>query len=175
MSEHYYIDGYNVLHMSALLRPLLDADFEAAREALIDKVALFCTATGKRATIVFDGRGKHHGEPVAHGRGVAGLEVVYTPGRLTADAYIERLAYQASERREVTVVSSDQGIRALCRGLGTLVMDADNFLNTVRSLRAEMDGALERRKAPEAIARVEDGLDPESLEKLQALRNMLKK
>jgi len=175
MAEHYYIDGYNVLHMSAVLRPLLQRDFEAAREALIDKVALFCTATGNRATVVFDGRGMHHGEPVAHGRGVAQLEVVYTPGRLTADAYIERLAYQAKQRREITVVSSDAGIRALCSGLGALVMDADNFLKTVRELRTEMDGALKRGKAPGAIARVEDGLDADSLARLRTLRKSLEK
>lgn len=175
MSEHYYIDGYNVLHMSTALRPLVEQDFEAAREALIDKVALFCTATRNRATVVFDGRGKHHGESVAHGRGVPGLEVVYTPGRLTADAYIERLAYQAKLRREITVVSSDAGIRALCRGLGALVMDADNFLKTVRGLRAEMDGALKRRTAPDAIARIEDGLDPDSLARLRTLRKSLEK
>ncbi len=54
MPSTYYIDGYNVIHHSSMLRPLADQDFEAAREAFIEKVGRFCVATGNEAKIIFD-------------------------------------------------------------------------------------------------------------------------
>jgi predicted RNA-binding protein with PIN domain len=175
MPMHYYIDGYNVLHKSDLLRPLARTDFEAAREALIDKVAVFCGTTDNRVSIVFDGRGKTRGEVMPHGRGVGRLEVIYTHGELSADAFIEREVYKAAVRREVVAVSSDRGIRGLCQGLGAMVMDGNNFLQTVRSARAEIDRNLEqRRKEHHTLARIEDRLGGDTLDKLNALRDKLK-
>ena len=175
MPKSYYIDGYNVLYKSSSLRPLAEEDFESAREALIDKVALFCRATGATATIVFDGRGKRYAEFVDHGRNLAGLEVVYSHGNVSADALIERMVYQAKERREIAVVSNDQGIRMLCRGMGALVMEADSFLAEVRSIRDDIDRSMQRTKQPTSMERVEERLDSGMLEKLRALRDQLKK
>lgn len=174
MPDAYYIDGYNVIHMSRVLRPLAEADFEAAREALIDKVAVFCRATGHAATIVFDGRGLHYAEEIEHYRGVEGLRVLYSHGQLSADAVIERMVYESSNRREVVVVSGDRGIRALCRGMGAIVIDADNFLASVREIREEMDRGFDQQKKPSTMQRVEERLDATSLEWLQQLRDKLK-
>jgi predicted RNA-binding protein with PIN domain len=175
MATHYYIDGYNVLHKSALLRPLLEVSFETAREALVDKVALFASTTGYPVTIVFDGRRKTYGEAADHGRPVQGYEVVYTRGDVSADGWIERMVYKADTRRSIVVVSGDRGIRDQCSGMGAMVMDADNFLKTIAGMRQEIDRAMDHRKEQHAsMSSIEDRLGGDSLSALQELRKKLK-
>lgn len=175
MSTHYYIDGYNVLHKSAVLRPLALHDFETAREALIDKVAQFCVISGKRASIVFDGRGQHHQHPeaVEHFREAPGLEVLYSPTKLSADAVIERRVYQEPKRLDVVVVSNDRGLRDLCRNLGALTMEADHFLSTMIETRQQSGGSLQDTRRLDTAACIEDHLDPETRARLEALKKRL--
>jgi predicted RNA-binding protein with PIN domain len=170
----YYIDGYNVIHFSKLLQPMARQDFESAREALIDKVARFCTATGNHAKIVFDGRGRKI-EPVAPAYKVSGLEILYSPGHKTADSVIERIVYSAPDRYSVIVVSGDQGIRTFCRGLGALVMEPDNFLASIRETDADTRATLKNLQSPDTQRRVEERLAPDALERLRQLKEKLGK
>jgi predicted RNA-binding protein with PIN domain len=172
MARLYYVDGYNILHASSALRPVARRDFERAREMLIDKVALLCINTGKRVIVVFDGRG-HRAEQVAHGRPVPGLEVVYASGNQTADAYIERQVYLFPDKFDVVVVSNDRGMRDLCRGMGALVMEADNFLAETRESREFVDAAVLHSRAP-VPTRLEDHLDGDAIAQLRRLRDRLK-
>ena len=175
MATRYYIDGYNVLHKSSSLRPMLDISFESAREALIDKVALFAATSGHPVTVVFDGRRKTYGEKVDHGRPVQGYEVVYTRGDLSADAWIERMVFKADSKRNLCVVSADRAIRDQCSGMGAMVMDADNFLKTIAGMRQEIDQAMEFRKDQHAsISSLEDRLGGDALSALAELRKKLK-
>lgn len=172
MASLYYIDGYNILHRSSALREAARADLENAREALIDRVAQFCIATGNRACLVFDGKRTSKAERVPHHRNVPGLEVVYTPSELTADSYIERHVYGHKDRLQVAVVSNDRSVRDLCRNLGALTMEADNFLDTVRESRQDMNNVMERSKR-EKIEHLEDRLDGDTLKRLMELRKKL--
>jgi len=173
MAEHYYIDGYNVLHKSSLLRPLVSEDFEAAREALIDKVANFCVSTGKRATIVFDGLGRHQPEKSLDNRGVSKLEVFYSPATLSADAVIERRIYREQQKLEAVVVSNDRGLRDLCRGMGALTMEADHFLASVREVRRESAERYESKPRTTMDGHLEDRLNGDALARLMALKEKL--
>ncbi len=168
----YYIDGYNVLHKSRLLRPLAMQDFESAREGLIDKVATLCMATGRHATIVFDGQGRHLPEVMAHYRGVPHLKVLYSPSMHTADTIIERIVYKLPNRLEAVVVSNDRGLRDACRFMGALVMEADHFLETVRESRRDISQSLahRRRSSPNHL---EKRLDADALGYLQRLKKKL--
>lgn len=174
MATTFYIDGYNVIHRSKTLRPLAERDFEGAREALIDRVAEICTALGRNAIVVFDGRGRHQPEKAHHGRHVPGLEVLYAPASTTADAVIERCVYQASNKLDLVVVSGDRGLRDLCRNMGALVMDADNFLATSKEIDKDVR-TLAARTRQAAPAFLEESLDARSLDALQALKDKLKK
>lgn len=169
----YYIDGYNVMHQSSTLRPIARENLERAREALVDKVAQFCIATTQEAFIVFDGRSPQQAELVNHYRGVERLHVLYAPGHTSADAEIERRVYKERDRLRVVVVSNDRGLRDLCRGMGALTMDADNFLASARETRTEMQQDLARTRK-ESPAFLEDSLDSDAVAKLKALRNKLK-
>jgi len=168
----FYIDGYNVIYRSKTLRPLAERDFEAARESLIDRVADMCITLGRNAIVVFDGRSKHLPETVAHGRGAAGLEVIYAPSSTSADAVIERAVYLAPKKMDVVVVSGDRSLRDLCRGMGALVMDADNFLATSHEIDRDMK-SLAARTRQAAPSFLEESLDAGTLAHLAALKKKL--
>ena len=172
MPNTYYIDGYNVIHHSTLLRPLAQQDFEAARDALIEKVARFCVATGNHAKIVFDGRGRA-AAPLTPLPGAPDLEVLYSPGHQSADALIERVVYAATNRRAIIVVSADRGIRDLCRNLNALVMEPDNFLASVREADGNTRSTLEFLERGDTLRRVENRLDERDLDQLRKLKEKL--
>ena len=172
MPSTYYIDGYNVIHHSSLLQPLAVQDFEAARDALIEKVGRFCAATGSVAKIVFDGRGRQI-QPLSPSLQYPGLEVLYSPGHQSADTVIERIVYASPNRRNVIVVSADRGIRDLCRGLNALVMEPDNFINTVRESDAETRTTVEKTQKHDTLLRVEERLDDTTLARLTEIRRKL--
>ena len=174
MSTHYYIDGYNVIYKSAQLRPAAQRDIEEARDALVEKTAAFCAATGRRVTIVFDGRAKHLPEPCPRGSAVPGLDILYSPAALSADAVIERLIYRSENRLDTVVVSNDRGLRDLCRGMGALTMDAANFLRETRDVQLETTNAFHARNREGAATSVlEDLLDASARERLGDLRKRL--
>lgn len=172
MAERLLVDGYNVLHHSSKLQRLIRQDMETAREALIDKVAHYCIQTGHQVTIVFDGQGAQVVQRVEHYRSVPTLEVLYAPGHLSADAVIERMVYQTPRKMDVAVVTSDRGVRDLCRGMGALVMDANNFLKSIQDSRVDAGETVRNTQKP-APANVEDRLNASSLALLEELRKKL--
>lgn len=134
MSEHYYVDGYNVLHADDAWSALADTDLEAAREALVEAVAGWAARTGNRVCVYFDGQGRAH-ERRAADPGRPNVEVVFTSSRLSADALIERGIYVAHKRDTVIAVTSDRGISDFCLGLGALTMRSEHFVSLVREPR----------------------------------------
>lgn len=172
MAEKLLVDGYNVLHHSRKLQRLMRQDMETAREALIDKVAHYCIQTGHQVTIVFDGRGLQVVQKVAHYRSVPSMDVLYAPGHLTADAVIERMVYQEPRKMEVAVVTSDRGVRDLCRGMGALVMDANHFLQSIQATRTDVGETVRNTRKP-APVNVEDRLNEASRSILEQLRKKL--
>lgn len=172
MAEIHLVDGYNVIHQSQKLLHLIRQDMETAREAFIDKVAHFCVQTGKHVVVVFDGRGPRIVQKVAHNRSVPSLEVLYSPGHLTADAVIERMVYQSPRKMDVVVVTSDRGVRDLCRGMGALVMDTPNFLSSLEETRSAIRETVTNTRKP-TPSHLEERLNSASLERLAALRKKL--
>jgi predicted RNA-binding protein with PIN domain len=171
MGNVYLIDGYNVLHADPDTRGLLHHDFEAARDTLADKVTAFCTASGHRAKLVFDGRGIVH-ERAASPLGGSDVEVIYGPGHLTADTVIERLVYNAGNRGKYIVVSGDRGVCDTCQHMGAFVMRPAHFFTTVRDAQGTMRETISRGegRSPNFI---EDRLDNDSIARLQELKDQL--
>jgi hypothetical protein len=173
MDETYYVDGYNVLHTSSKLRPLALRDFEAAREALLERLALFCAVTGKKVIIVFDGRGGNHPQRVEHHLGVESIEVVYAPTDISADSVIERYVYKTSHRLSLVVVSNDRGLRDLCRNMGAMTMEADSFLATMRESHDDARTTLAKTQHDRSPAHLDERIDPTGLARLSSLRDEL--
>ena len=169
----YYIDGYNVIHHCPELQALAQADYEAARNRLLELAVQFRGATGARMSIVFDGRGDRP-QTDASSAATAGVEILYSPGHQSADTVIERAVYAAEDRRRIVVVSGDRGLRELCRALGTLVMAPGHFLTEVQAAERELRTTAERLGQPgQAIGLMEDRLDAEALRRLLRLRKKL--
>ena len=173
MSSIYLIDAYNVMHQCPQLKPLLDRDFEAARDALVERVSRYCGTTGEPAKVIFDGRGRKSKSHAPY-RGAPGLEVIYSPGHLTADAVIEREVYSARNRREIIVVTGDRGIRDLCRGLGSLVMAPDNYLSMVDEVLTRSSAHLRTTYERFSTNFLEDRLPDQARENLDKLKKRLK-
>jgi uncharacterized protein len=174
MPNLYYIDGYNVIYHCKRLKKLAKTDFEAARETLIDRVARYCIDAGKAAKIIFDGRGNRP-DLIAPFLSGPRLEVIYSPARQTADALIEREVYEAEDRSSIIVVTSDRGIRDLCRGLGALIMHPEHFLTAIEeSLQQVRDNLRVTHHRHGRTPRMEDHLDDAMRENLDALRRKLK-
>ena len=165
MNSTYYIDGYNVIYHSSVLRPLALESFEIARDALIEKVARFCVASGHQVKVVFDGRG-NRSESTTPLSGAPGLEVLYSQGQQSGDAFIERTVYAAPNPRNVVVVSADRGIRDLCRNLNALVMDPDNFLASIRETDGDTRATIQRIQRGDSLNRIENRLDGTALDRL---------
>ncbi len=167
----YYIDGYNVIYHSTRLRNLLDVSIETARDALMEHVSKLLVGKGHYAVLVFDGKGE--AKRLETQTVSPGLDIIYSPGRLSADSVIERKIYSATNKRELIVVTSDRGIRDLCRGMGAMTMTPDNFLAMAQQTAQEMNRELQHKQEGKRLANVEDALDPATLDRLRALRKNL--
>ena len=173
MVEHYFIDAYNVMHKSSLLRPVVAENLERARAMLLDKVVCFCLAGSKEVTVVFDGHQAEQSLSVQAVSGhVPGMHIIFSPANTSADSVIERLIYQQHNRMQCIVVSNDGGLRSLCRGMGALTMEADSFLASVRQFQQGAREAIAKQKDTRASL-LEDRLNPESIRVLETLRPKL--
>ena len=174
MSRLYLIDGYNVIHHSAILKPLAMLDFEAARDALITKVSRYCSVGGDSASIVFDGRGRRLKARPPDGLSPR-LTGSFSPHHLSADSVIERTVYQAADRHAITVVTADRGIRSLCLGMGSPAMMPDIFLDMMRESVDELTRQIESDRTRQSTNVLEDRLDPHTRAWLHRLRGRLDK
>jgi predicted RNA-binding protein with PIN domain len=163
----YIVDGYNVLH--ALFPGVGKDELFARRDWLADQLAGFAALHGAEAVLVFDG----HGTPGSCERPIAGapLEVCYAGGRFTADTLIaRRIAGRAADVR-VVVVSADQEVQRTAARAGVSRM-------TPRELAAELSSSTDSGQALDSArdstrlpSRLEDKVDPETLRRLEELRN----
>ena len=138
------VDGYNVIHAwTSLKRLATGASLEAAREKLIERLAVLGMISGESVTVVFDA---HHSAAMANSTDtIDGVRVVFTRRGHSADHAIERLAYQAGDAGEViTVATSDRFQRDLVRGMGGAVISALELERRVIDAENEMTRRVQR-------------------------------
>lgn len=173
MTTHYLIDAYNVIYKSSLLRPVAKYDLERARDMLLDLVQCFCLTGDYEVTVVFDGRDEELTRQTAPLNGnERGMHLIYSPHHTSADTVIERLVYQRRDRMNCVVVSNDQSLRSQCRGMGSLTMEADSFLQSVKQVESSARDLLKKRQHAQAML-LEDQLSPGTLGALATLREKL--
>ena len=172
MSEIYFVDGYNLLHFASEWKDLARDDLEAAREALVDAIGKWCDASGGRAKIVFDGRGRRT-EASELAEHLPHVEVLYSSRHLSADAIIERAVYEAPERDRVVVVSADRGILDLCRGMGAMSMRPEYFLESLNEATGKLSARIRQNEGLGSLGSIEEHLDKEQREKLEKFRRDL--
>ena len=123
------VDGYNVIHQSSRLRPLLDRNLESARNGLIVQCSAWLS--GKRhvreLVIVFDGdsaAAPYSSPPVSH------VKVLYSRTGEKADDRILSLLKACPEAGECVIVSEDNDITQPAKQLGACVLSAREFLES---------------------------------------------
>ena len=165
--ELLVVDGYNVIYKSERYMSRMDETaggdpFEQAREQLIADVAAY--AKGRyEPVIVFDAAGNVSPERPDLSR--AGVRLVFSPTGESADAVIERLVTEQRQLpRAVTVVTSDQTIRATVGGVPVTRVSSDVLVSDMGELAVEYERANAERQRPRM--RVEDRIDPAVREKL---------
>jgi predicted RNA-binding protein with PIN domain len=138
------VDGYNVVHAwPSLKRLLTSASLEAARDKLIERLAVLGMITGESVTVVFDA---HHSAALAISEEtVDGVRVIFTRRGRSADHAIERIAYEASQAGEIiTVATSDRFQRDLVRGMGGAVISSLELERRVLEAEDEMNRRVKR-------------------------------
>lgn len=111
------VDGNNVLAALGIRRP-------EAVEQWLNRVELSAVEKDWDAIVVFDG-------PERYLRRETGpLVVRYMKGK-TADSLIERLVYEAPDRRQVVVVTQDRAESQLVRGFGAMVWSPPRFAEEI--------------------------------------------
>jgi uncharacterized protein len=141
--DRVIVDGYNVIHAWVPLKRLLDVSLEAAREKLVERLAVYSLVTGSDVTVVFDA---HHSAARTNSEElVEGVRVVFTRKGHSADHVIERIAYAAGAAGDaITVATSDRTQRDLVRGMGGAVIDARELERRVVDAEGEMGRRVEK-------------------------------
>ena len=168
--ELLIVDGYNVIHKSPRYTDLMDDTaagdpFERSREQLIADVAAY--AQGRYdATIVFDAAGNV--SPDRPNLSKAGVRIVFSQTGESADTVIERLVTSARlAPQAVTVVTSDNTIRATVGGVPVTRVSSDVLVTDVRQLASEME--VERTERTHQHLTLEDRLDPATRARLNRM------
>ena len=172
--ELLVVDGYNVIFGTPRYKSLMDEPgerdldhdpFERARELLVADVAAF--AQGRyEPVIVFDAAGTVNPEHPELRR--AGLRMIFSPTGVTADTVIERLVGECRRQmREVTVVTSDNTIRATVGGIPVTRISSAMLAHEIDVLDSEREVDIAERRHGKLT--VEDRLDAKTLAKLNAL------
>jgi len=142
--ERLIVDGYNVIHAWPSLKRLMDdVSMEDARDKLIGRLSVLGMVTGADVTVVFDA---HHSTSLSNSEEtVEGVHVIFTRKGHSADHAIERIAYEASQARDViTVATSDRFQRDLVRGMGGAVISALELERRVVDAEQEMGRSVRR-------------------------------
>lgn len=141
--ERLIVDGYNVVHAWPELKKLLQHSLEAARDRLIERLAVYAQVRGSDVTVVFDA---HRTSSLANSKlEVDGVHVVFTRKGHSADHAIERLAYSlAGGADPITVATSDRFQRDLVRGMGGAVISALELERQVVEAEKDLGRSVDR-------------------------------
>lgn len=172
--ELLVVDGYNVIHKSPRYMDLVDEvsgrlgdtdPFDRARELLVSDVAAY--AQGRyEAVVVFDGAGNL--SPDRPNLTRAGVRTIFSRTGEEADSVIERIVTGARNRvRSVTVVTSDNTIRATVGGIPVTRVSSDVLVADVGDLVRDVEEANEERNHQRLT--LEDRLDSDTRAKLDRL------
>lgn len=160
--EYLLIDGYNIIFSWNDLKDIARDSLEAARNKLIEKIAIYKVFKKYEIIIVFDAyKVKGNKGEVEN---IDGLTIVYTKEAQTADAYIEKTAKELSSHYRVTVATSDGLEQLIIFGSGAYRMPS-------RILEREVEDV--EKSIREML--LSYNIDAENVEFLRVFRNKFNK
>lgn len=161
----YVIDGYNVLH-EFLGHRVVD-DLEEERKRLIDQIASFMGRTTDRAIIVFD---SHSQMLQKQESATANVEVYFGSFSRSADSIVEREVFALSAGESVIAVSSDYHLQKTISRPNVLRRSSRQF---VADLQENTKSIAISHNCTTMAHRIEERIDPVTVDKLKALRDEL--
>ena len=135
---HYYIDGYNLLFRQLYSAKTLQEQRNALIQDLVTKISLL----ELNATLVFDSSYQSGDSTRSHKQL---LEIIYTAEKESADDYILNCLKAKSDRRQETVITSDQRLAWRARRLNAKTEPIEEFIGWLNQrcknkLKAEKKG-----------------------------------
>jgi uncharacterized protein len=167
------VDGYNIIHAwPALHATLRERGLEDARRQLVSALSEYAAQTGIAVTVVFDAHARPGALPSTET--LEGVTVLFGSKRATADHVIERAAYRASQRgdgADVVVATDDRLERDVVGAMGVATMGARALEAEVARVAGNVNAETRRMRADSRrSSRLEDGLDAETLRRLERIR-----
>ncbi|MDD5644605.1 MAG: NYN domain-containing protein [bacterium] len=139
--KKYLVDGYNLLHSWRELEVFSSAGFERMKEELLRMLEKKADFGEDEIEIYFDAFKGPERQAVISGR----LKIFYASGEKTADMIIERKVYDAGEKENIRVVTSDTGIKDMVAGMGVLTVSPRQFLAEVSGCISEIDEIIKKQ------------------------------
>jgi len=124
------IDGYNLLHQIPELARMVNRDREGARHCLVRQIETAACHMAEKTVIVFDGRESGSDATLTSKY----IQVVYSPGHMSADTVIERMVFEARNPLDIMVITSDSAERTAVSSAGALTMSCREFLDRCRNI-----------------------------------------
>ena len=169
--KYLLVDGYNIIFAWDELKELAKVSIDGARGSLMD---ILCNYQGIRKChliLVFDAyRVQGHDTEIFD---YQNIHVVYTKEAETADAYIEKFAYQHGNKDDVAVATSDGLEQIIIRGKGCTLFSARELKEEIQRASEEIQRAYEDKK-PEGRNYLLDGVGEEIKKELENLRTARK-
>ncbi len=163
------VDGYNLIHRSAALRPGPDRTLRQAREKLVNLLSWAVGSGDAKFLVVFDGA-----EGISSEERQGRVEVRYSRPPKSADDVIRGLVEEQMRRIDrITVVTSDLEVARHARAMGADVSLSDLFLASVMGPVSPKNPAqpvaLSKKEIEEWAeifrqGRVSDELEPEEVD-----------
>ena len=126
----WLVDGYNAIRRSPELARAERGGLEAGRQALCALLARASRASGDDFIVVFDGS-----QAGGTASGGAGVRVVFSSARETADRVLARMASEGG-----AVVSNDREVRRAATRAGAIAVSADEFLSRLDRMARAASG-----------------------------------
>ncbi|MBQ5746329.1 MAG: TetM/TetW/TetO/TetS family tetracycline resistance ribosomal protection protein, partial [Clostridia bacterium] len=130
------IDGYNIIFAWDELKQIAKDSLEDARNMLVDRVCSYKALRPYEVILVFDAyrvKGNRGEVEKAHN-----ITVVYTKEAQTADAYIEKAAYELGRKHQVQVATSDALEQMIILGSGAVRITAAAFIKEMQEVEREI-------------------------------------
>jgi len=128
--KHYIIDGNNVIHKVKSFGKLVNTDKQSPREKLVFMIENFFRGRKVKITVHYDG---FENLPIR----TSMVKIIYSDKR-TADEKIKHQIEDEEKRNNITVVTSDDGIKSFARKCGCEVVPSEAFIKQILS-RGKVD------------------------------------
>lgn len=134
------VDGYNIIFAWEELKKVAQDNLEDARNMLIDRMCSYKALRPQEIILVFDAyRVKGNRGEVER---INNISVVYTREAQTADAYIEKAAFELGKKHQVQVATSDGLEQLIILGSGAVRISAAAFIKEMEELEKEIESIL---------------------------------